>query len=205
LANFFQDKIKTHFALYVLVLDSYLSLAVFEDGKLRYAQHLDIQTTDDAEDILLNDTIEENLDLEIDTIEDDGIDLESLDVEDEETLEDFGDIEDLDTLEDIDEFSQNEDVEEELLESGQVLEESDEGSFNEDYQRFSLIQTALSHYYKDERYESNFIENVYIADSVGVSNDLKRYLEEEMFFNVYIRQMEVSAELCELAKEELGL
>ena len=203
LANFFKDKISQKLALYALVQDSFVSLAVFENGELLFAEHLDLQTSEDAEDILLNDTIEEDLDIDI---EDDGIDLESLDVEDaDDTLEDFGDIEDLDALEDIDEFSDNKDLEEELLESDTVLEESSDGEFNEDYQRFSLIQTSIAHYYKDERYESKFIENIYIADTIGVSSDLKRYLEEEMFLNVYIRQADITAEVCELTKEELGI
>ena len=203
LAKFFKDKITQKLALYALVQDSFVSIAVFEDSKLLFAEYLDLQTGDDAEDILLSDDVVVDEDL---GIEDDGIDLENLDVEDhDESLEDFGDIEDLDALEDIEEFSENKDVEEELLESDTPLEESSEGEFNEDYQRFSLIQTSIAHYYKDERYESKFIENIYIADAIGVSSDLKRYLEEEMFLNVYVRQADITAEVCELTKEELGL
>jgi len=203
LANFFKDKITQKLALYALVQDSFVSIAVFEESKLLFGEHLDLQTSEDAEDILLSEDIDEDLDIDF---EDDGIDLENLDVEEaNESLEDFGDIEDLDSLEDIDEFSENKDIEEELLESDTSLEESNEGEFNEDYQRFSLIQTSIAHYYKDERYESKFIENIYIADTIGVSSDLKRYLEEEMFLNVYIRQTDITAEVCELTKEELGI
>jgi hypothetical protein len=203
LATFFKDKITQNLALYALVQDSFVSIAVFENSQLLFAEHLDLQTGDDAEDILLHETLDDDLDMDL---EDDGIDLENLDVEEhDENLEDFGDIEDLDSLEDIDEFSDNKDIEEELLESDTPLDESNEGEFNEDYQRFSLIQTSIAHYYKDDRYESKFIENIYIADSIGVSSDLKRYLEEEMFLNVYIRQADITAEVCELTKEELGL
>jgi len=153
-----------------------------------------METSNDVDDILLTNEIEdEALDLEMES----GIDLEDIDVEDEGS--------ELDSIEEIDEFDDSKDVEEELLESDTVLEESDEGSFNEDYQRFSLIQTSIAHFYKDERYESKFLENMYIADGVNVTNDLKKYLEEEMFLNVYIRHTEIDAEVCELAKEELGL
>ncbi len=206
LNNFFRDKISTGLALYALVQDSYLSIAVFHDGQLLYGEQLDMQTSSDTEDILLSNELEditEELDLE------GGIDLENVDVdEDNAVLDDLGDIEDLDALEDIDEFSDSKDVEEELLENEEALEEAvepEEGSFNEDYQRFSLIQTSVAHFYKDERYESQFLENMYIADCVGVSRDLKRYLEEEMFLNVYIRKAEIDAEVCELAKQELDL
>ncbi|MBA1433049.1 MAG: hypothetical protein FAF04_05545 [Epsilonproteobacteria bacterium] len=203
LANFFKDKTTGPLALYALVQDSFISIAVFEDGDLLYAEHLDMETSSEVDDILLSSDLEdEALDLDANT----GVDLENIDVEDDvEELENFSDIEDLDSIEDIEEFADSKDVEEELLESEDVLEEADEGSFNEDYQRFSLIQTSIAHYYKDERYESRFLENMYIADAVGVSSDLKKYLEEEMFFNVYVRKTEIDAEVCELAKEELGL
>jgi len=202
LANFFKDKINGNLALYALVQDGYISLCVFENGTLLYGEHLDIQASSE-EDILLTHDINEDIELDLDG----GIDLESLDVDDEESveLEDFSDIEDLDSIEDIDEFDESKDVEEELLESDTTFDDSEEGSFNEDYQRFSLIQTSIAHFYKDERYDSKFLENMYIADGIGVSGDLKKYLEEEMFLNVYIRHAEIDAEICELAKEELGL
>jgi len=203
LANFFQDKINNNLAMYALVQDGFISVAVFENSQLLYAEHLDMLTGDESEDILLNDDINEDIDLELDG----GIDLEDIDVdEDVDSIDEFADIEDLDSLEDIDEFSDNKDVEEELFESDAVLPEDDENeAFNEDYQRFTMIQTAVSHFYKDDKYESRFIENVYIADGAGVTNDLKKYLEEEMFFNVYVRQTDLTVEVCELAKMELGL
>lgn len=206
LANFFADKINKNLAMYVLVQEGVISVAVFENATLLYAEHLDMATPDEAEDILLHEDIDttDGLDLELD----DNIDLEdiSVDESDIESLDDLGDIEDLDAIEDIDEFSESKDVEEELLESDTVLPEDEENeTFNEDYKRFILIQTAVSHFYKDDKYESRFIENVYIADGAGVTNDLKKYLEEEMFFNVYVRQTDLGAEVCELAKMELGL
>lgn len=204
LANFFQDKINNNLAMYALVQDGFISVAVFENSQLLYAEHLDMLMGEETEDILLNEDIDENVDLELDG----GIDLEDIDVDEGamDSLDEFSDIEDLDSLEDIDEFSDSKDVEEELYESGEILPEDEENeAFNEDYQRFTLIQLAVSHFYKDDKYESRFIENVYIADGAGVTNELKKYLEEEMFFNVYVRRADLGVEVCELAKMELGL
>ena len=201
LHNFFEDKVNSHLSLYILVQDSFLSLAVFENSQLMFAEHLDMETS--ADDEMLSQIMDDE---EIDLGESSSIDLDDVDViEDMEDLEDFGDIEDLDSLEEIDEFSESQDIEEELYEADEPIIESDNNNFNEDYQRFSLIQSSLGHYYKDKRYESQFVENVYIADGVGVSGDLKRYLEEEMFLNVYIRHLDIPMEVCALSKEELGL
>jgi len=97
------------------------------------------------------------------------------------------------------------DVEEEFHQEVEEQEmpthESD--GFNEDYQRFLLIQSSINNFYKDEKYESAFIQNVYMADGVGISLDLKRYLEEEMFMDVYTRRIDLPSSLCNMAKLEL--
>jgi hypothetical protein len=202
--NFFQDKIKGSLALYALVEENFISLAIFEESKLLYAEHIDIHTKDEDDELFLVANTNDEEDLHLDE-QKDGIDLEDIDIDEDDELEDFADIEDLDSIEEIEEFEESKDIEEELLESDTVFDEPDEENFNEDYQRFIAIQSSINRFYKDERYESRFIENIYIADSVSVSSDFKKYLEEEMFFNVYIRHVEIEAELCELAKEELGL
>ena len=200
LANFFKDKIDTPHAMYILVQEGFISLAVFDNSELLFAQHLDMERITESDDLLIDDS-DDILDLE------DGIDLEDIDVMGtDDSLEDFSDIEDLDSLEEIDEFSENKDVEEEFYhEKDAELAEADESGFNEDYQRFSLIQSSMNHFYKDDKFESKFIENVYIADGVGISSDLKRYLEEEMFLSVYVRHLELGVEVSELARAEVGL
>ena len=204
MSNFFADKINGNLAMYALIQEGAISVAIFENSKLLYAEHLDMLIGDEAEDILLHEDIDEDIDLELD----DGIDLEDINVEDNdmESLEDFANIEDLDSLEEIDEFSESKDIEEELQQENEVLpEDEDNEAFNEDYQRFSILQTAVAHFYKDDKYESRFVENIYIADGVGVTSDLKKYLEEEMYVNVYVRKCDLVLEVAQLAKMELGL
>jgi len=197
LANFFKDKIDSNLAMYILVQDDFLSLSVFDNSKLLFADHLDMENSHENDDLLMDDTSVE-LDLE------EGIDLEDVDVIDNgEAFDDFSDIEDLDSLEEIDEFSENKDIEEEFYHKEEELVQENEDSFNKDYQRFSLIQSSINHFYKDEKYESQFIENVYIADGAGISSELKRYLEEEMFLSVYVRHIELGTEVSELARMEV--
>lgn len=199
LADFFKDKRSGDLAMYILVQDSFLSLAIFENSQLLYAYHMDMMeeeafdTNDfkDGDDALV--------------LDDNAIELDDVSVDDDTSVEDLSNITDLDSLEEIDEFSENKDMDEELLEAAEELPEADETQFSEDYQRFMLVQSAVRKFYKDEIYESRFVENVYIADSVGVTSEFKKYLEEEMFFNVYIRRADIAMEVCELAKAELGL
>jgi len=171
LSNFFKDKISTTLAMYLLVQDSFISLSVFDNGTLLYAEQLDMETiSEDADEILASMDDEEEISLDIEQ----SINLEDI----MQDLADFGDIE-------------------------VTTAEPHETSFNEDYQRFSLIQTSLSHFYNNEKYDSTFVEAVYIADAVGVSSDFKHYLEEEMFLNVYLRRIDINMEVCSLAQKEL--
>ena len=204
LSNFFKDKIESNMAMYILVEDQALSLTVFDNSKLLYAEYLDMQNVlGDEDDLIIDDMSDEDMDIDLGL--DDGIDLDDIDALDElEELDDFGDIEDLDSIEDIDEFSDSKDNEEEFDEPEIEDTQTDEyEGFNEDYQRYALIKSSINSFYQDSKYQSQFIETAYIADGVGISADLKRYLEEEMFLSVYVRHVDLDKEVCDLAKVEL--
>lgn len=198
LSNFFKDKIDSDVAMYILVEENTLSLCVFEHSQLLFAKYLLVNTPDNKEGISDN---------SMELVQEEGVDLDDVnvldDMEELEDLDDFGDIEDLDAIEEIDEFSQEKDVEEEFYEAQEELPETNSGDFTGDYDRFTLIQETLGSFYNDKKYDSQFVQNVYIADSVGVSTELKKFLEEEMFLSVYIRHIELDKELSNLSKMEL--
>jgi hypothetical protein len=199
MASFFQDKIESHMAMFILIEENYLSLAVFDNSELLFAKHLDMRSHRDEESVLVYE--EDTNDL------DEGIDLDDINaINDMEALDDFGNIEDLDTFEEIDEFSESKDLEEEFYQEETTVSSkaSISDNFNEDYQRFLLIQNSVKRFYSDNKYNSKFIESVYIADGCGISVDLKRYLEEEMFLSVYVRKIDLSMQVCEMAKAELN-
>jgi hypothetical protein len=202
LANFFKDKIDNHLAMFVLVEENYLSLAIFDNSELLFAKHLDVRNHKDEDAVLAYE--EDSNDLNFDL--DDGIDLDEITAMDElDTLDDFGNIEDLDSLEEIDEFSESKDLEEEFYQANlNVTEQKTSAGINEDYQRFLLIQSSVKRFYGDDKYDGRFIESVYIADGCGVSADLKGYLEEEMFLSVYVRKIDLAMQVCEMAKAELN-
>ena len=202
LANFFKDKIDTHLAMFILVEEGSLALSVFNNSELLYAEHLDINIEVPSDELV---AYEQDDDEEEDSIDLDDIDsIDGLD--DIDSLDDFGDIADLDSIDELDEFDETIDIEEELAESEEIEDLPTRGSdgLNQDYQRFLLIQNAINNFYQNEKFESEFIENAYIGDCIGVSADLKKYLEEEMFLNVYVRHVSLTAELCEIAKMELS-
>lgn len=207
LANFFKDKVNSTMAMFILVEEKSVSLSVFDNSELLYAQYLDLRKDSVSDELMVDYDDMDSIDLDDEDEEDDSINLDDIDAIDDidELDDDFGDIADLDNIEEIDEFSEAKDFEEELLEQNE--EENypihDSEGINEDYQRFLLIQSSINSFYQDTKYKSKFVENIYIADAISGTGDLKRYLEEEMFLNVYIRHVEIAAEVCEIAKLEL--
>ena len=204
LANFFKDKIDSSLAIFVLIQESSITLSVFDNSELLFAQYLNLKNEFDSEDFTIDSDNSDEITLE--EPQEESIDLDSIDVDDD--LDVFGDIEDLDSIEEIDEFADVEDeLEDEDVSSKKhthhnPLSETEE-LFDEDYQMFSAIQGSIKTFYEDEKYNSKFIENIYIADSINIGSDLKSYLEEEMFLNVYIRQINIGPEISELAQMEL--
>ncbi len=194
LTKFFKDKIDKNLSIFLLIEDNGISLCVFKKGDLLYAQYLDMGTKSlGSEDLMLDLDEDEDISLEID-----DVNLDEIDADDIGSLEDFSDIEDLDDTLDIDEFSEDKDIEPEVKEKISI------DDVNHDYTRFVLIQDSISAFYNDEKYESEFIENIFIADAIGVSSDMKKYLEEEMFLNVVIRKIELKEELSKMAKVEIS-
>ncbi len=197
--HFFADKVNAEASLYVLVQESQLSIAVFEEGRLLFGDHAHVET----EEVLPEEETHISFDFEGEGLGE-GIHLDDIDaIDDLEGLDDLGSIEDLDAIEDIDEFAEEiSDFREQHGEDadahgGDALE-----AFGIDYKRFETIQRALQRFYGEERYENKFVENVYIADAFGVSDDMKRYLEEELFLKVVIRHIDLAGEVVKLAKRE---
>ncbi|MDD5371862.1 MAG: hypothetical protein PHO62_00365 [Sulfurimonas sp.] len=189
MANFFRDKIDTTLSMFVLVEDNYLSFTVFDNSKLLYAEYLDMKNHKD-DDLHMESPEEDELE---------GINLEEVNLEnDSMVFDDFANIEELDDSDVLDEFSEANEVEQTVEKKVDISHEG----FSEDYQRFSLIQSALNTFYKDSKYDGKFVETIYIADGIGVSPDLKSYLEEEMFLSVYVRKIDLCISLCDMAKAE---
>ncbi len=202
LRNFFKDKIHENVAMYILLEEDSLSMGVFKESKLLYAEHMDISLDIDKNDLVIEETELSDINLDDDNTSIDLEKMESLDELDQlDEFGDFGDIADLDSIEELDEFDDTKETEEASEKGGIFI--TDSAKVHKDYQRFLLIQSSINNFYQNEKFESEFIENLYIADGACKSNDLKKFLEEEMFINVYIRKVDLCVEVSQVTKMEL--
>jgi len=215
LSNFFKDKIEGKASLLVLIQEDALSLSVFCEGKLLFGQHYNM--TDAVEDESLSEEIEENsedsLGFDLDDEDSLSINLDDIDALDEldalddlDNLDDLEDLDDLDDLDDIEDFEEslNDAVEESeiALEEAKSKHESKIDSFSDDYKHFQLIQGALNQFYADDKYNSQFIEEIYIANTNEDGHDLVKFLEEELFVSVFKRTINIEKELVSMSIQE---
>ncbi|WP_373069754.1 hypothetical protein [Sulfurimonas sp.] len=203
LKNFFADKVKGEISLYILVNEDYMALSIFDSSKLKFASLLDMQQDDEGDDELVMDVDDEE-ELILEELENNSVDLEGIDVDDDiDALDDFDDLDDLDSFDDIDDFDEEDEKDDVFASTEKPLEDIvEQNTFGEDYHRFSLIQSAVNTFYKDPKFDGDFIQNAFIADGIALSPEFKRFLEEEMFLNVVVRKIDIAQELCELAKAE---
>jgi len=212
LSHFFADKLGGKTTLLVLIQDDYLSLCIFHEGELLFANHY--ATKDAVEDESMSEDLEENvaesLDFNLEGEEDLSINLDDMDALDElDALDDLDNLQDLDDLDDLDEIedfeeSLNEAVEESevALEEAKTKYDSKIDNFSDDYKRFQLIQAALQQFYSDDKYNNQFVEEIYIADACESGPDLIRFLEEELFVTAYKRSVDLEKELVSMAMKE---
>ncbi len=214
LSAFFADKISGKASLYVLIQDGALSLCIFSADELLFATHY--ITTDAVESETMSEELEESMEesmeesLGFNLDEDFSVNLDEIDNLDElDALDDLDNLQDLDDLDELDEIEDFEESLNEAVEESEIaLEEAKTkydrkiDNFSDDYKRFQLIQAALHQFYNDEKYNNQFIEDIYIADACKTGHDLERFLEEELFASVYKRSIEMNKELIKMAIAE---
>lgn len=202
LRNFFKDKITAQATLFVLVQEDSLIVTVFEESMLKYSEYTNMNTDKFDESLSMIDTNKDEIDFDFDDLN--AVNLEDVDVDDGyEDLDDLADIEDLDSIADLEDFTEVK-VEKANQNSNQQYKFDAENTsgFNEEYRRFIIIQSALNQFYTDGKYENKFIETIFIAAACNVENDLKNYLEEELFLKVYLRQLNMCEEIFDLVQGE---
>ncbi|BBG64975.1 hypothetical protein NNO_0272 [Hydrogenimonas sp.] len=165
-------------ALFLLHQKGFAFLAIFSAGKLWYAQVLVIGGAEEGESGTGGADEGEPADL--------AFDLELID----EEVESISDVDLLgDFSEELGEKSEEDESAFELLEYNLNL--------------FEEIKSALSRFYRDERYSHDFIERVVIFDMDDLGSDLVRYIEDELFMKASLHTFDPIEVMAEIVAEDL--
>ena len=71
-------------------------------------------------------------------------------------------------------------------------------------ERMKLVEYALSLYYSDDRYRSEFVQKVYLADSKKSSEQFAQALEEALFADVELKKTDIAMQVARLSAAEAG-
>lgn len=69
----------------------------------------------------------------------------------------------------------------------------------------NVIKETLNNFYNDDRYASDFIEEILIFDTYGVSDNAVTYITNNMMLDIRFIQINICLEIEKLAKMELNL
>ena len=127
--------------------------------------------------------------------------------------EDFesGDSSDVDNLEEelFDEFDIDEDNQEvaEMQEFDDSIVFDDEdmqsGLSQKDMRFVKYLDASLKEFYHSDLYDSSFISSAKIYDDAGISEDVIKHIENELFLDISTENINILEAVCEIAEEEV--
>lgn len=160
-------------------------------------------------EILYGDIIffEEELGLEIESKEEslDFLD-ENTSMDTEVTLDNFNETLG-DKLDALDQFDDNELGQDEddldLLDSKDKLSLEEMNQFSNDMELCRRIIVSIENFYKDEKYSSTFINNIFIFSTKELNQSAIEFLEEEALLEIQTKQINTLDLIIELMQKEL--
>ncbi|HIQ50402.1 MAG TPA: hypothetical protein EYH54_00350 [Nautiliaceae bacterium] len=115
-------------------------------------------------------------------------------------IEEIDDLDLLDEInEDIDEIETIEDLDS-IEEISQTTKSSSGTHLNIENKVFNKLQEILKEYYENS---SDFIENIIIYDTINISNNLKVLIEDELFINTDIQNINLLKTINEMSKKNV--
>ncbi len=197
-------KLKNKPTLYILNQEGSVTIGIFKGDTLLFGAFYKIN----KDDILVSsiDVDDWESEEEEDTVEN----LSSLDnSENEEELENFDDLSQLDVLDssfDDEEFSdiKDERSQEDLTDSQmEDISIEDIELYGRDLEIYKFLNKALKEYYKNDIYESDFVEQAIIFDAYDMSQEMVESIENDLLLDLQMHKIDISEIICNLSVKEI--
>jgi len=199
--------------VYILNHSTSLTLSIFNPEMLVYSSHFIICDETEADDLEMDDRQLEEMDdlldeseqeideleevVQLDQLGDDSLDsIEDLDsfVADSENPE-FDDFDDISEFDDFGE-SETDDFHDE------PIEEIKTDVTTNDYRLFDFIRLSIEDYYKNELYNSDFLEQCVLFDSNENSSALRDFAENELLLQCQVVHLNLVETINDLIQDE---
>ena len=194
LNNFIKDKDqKRKNNLFLLYTENFIALMIFDKDDLIFSAFFKIpyKEFDFSQD--------DDLSVEDSESIFEGIELDNIESEDE----------DLESFVDITKLDEESDTEDEILESAKervatsALDELE--LYGKEVVIFKFISSAIEEYYKNDIYESEFLEEIIIYNDSNISNDIITMIENDLFLDVEIHSIDIKEEMINMSIKEADL
>ncbi len=129
-----------------------------------------------------------------------GINLDTIESEDEE-YEGFVDIV---KLEEDDDLENDKDILESAKKDLEFSSLNDLELYGRDTIIFKFLKSAIEEYYNNDKYNSEFLENIVIYNDSNISNDIITMIENDLFLDVEIKSIDVKESMINISIEEVG-
>jgi hypothetical protein len=188
--------------VYLLQSSNSATLSIFNNQTLLYSTHFLFSKEDNLKD-------EGDLDEMNDLIESSEESVEELDEivhlddEDNDLLDDIEDLDDIvvdeDNLE-LEDVNSVDDDADNILDDEGLDDYQDEISLKHDMMLFEFVKHALEDYYKDDKYQSEFLSKAVIFSTDKVEREtLRNYLQNELLLACNLVQVDLASIMIELS------
>ncbi len=180
--------------LFILYTENFITLMIFDHDKLIFSAFLKIPYKE-------FDFVEDESEPKFEESESivDGIELDNIESEDEE----------FDGFVDISKLDDEEENEDDILESAKEDIATSNLDNLELYGRevviFKFISSAIEEYYKNDMYDSEFLEEIIIYNDSNISNDIITMIEDDLFLDVEIHSIDIKEEMINMSIKEANL
>ena len=194
LSDFIHNKKqKTKNNLFLLYTENFITLMIFDQDRLIFSaffkipyKEFDFSEEEDEPKLEESDSIIE------------GIELDNIESEDEE-FDGFVDISKLD------DDTQEDDILESAKEDVAASTLDDLELYGREVVIFKFISSAIEEYYKNDMYESEFLEEIIIYNDSNISNDIITMIENDLFLDVEIHSIDIKEEMINMSIKEANL
>ncbi len=191
-----KSKLKSKPTLFMLNLEDSFTLAVFEEDELLFGAFFKLNN----EDLIDTDSVE---DWESEEEQRGVEDLAKLEAQEEEALSDLEDLEDLeegsvDNIPDDDEESQDDEDDDKIDANDRDIE-----LFGRDMEVYKYLKAALSEYYHNPIYKSDFLDEIVIYDSYDMGVEMIDTIENELYMDLKMHKIDVAEIMCEMSIGEV--
>ena len=182
------------------------TLAVYQNENLTYSSHF---IFDEEEEEIVEDNSNGIFDLLDDSAEDAelGSDIVQLD----DVSDDFGSLEDLNNFIGSDDPMSLENAHALALDDVDPApkltlgDDQPQTNMRRDMLLFNFIKNSFNDFYKNENYESSFIDQAIIFDTHNGAKSIGQYMSRELCIETAVFDIEMSETICNLALKEADL